>query len=137
MSMACAAPFSGLSRPPNTAPAPAERDQAIEAVGTSGGRMASTRTARRQAWAWEADTVATAGGPPSWLTRRRAAVTARSGGRWSVCTTGAPSPAASATAGASKAWLCTTSYRVCRTVAYTPAKAASARLGSGAGLDAR
>src|SRR5499427_10230580 len=132
MSMASAAPFSGLSRPANTAPDPAERDQAIDAVGTSGGRTASTGTTWRQAWAWDCDTVATAGGPPSRRTWRRAAVTAWSGGRWSVCTTGAPSPAASVIAGASKAWLWTTSYRACRTMAYTLAKAARAGAGSGA-----
>ena len=32
----------GAQPPANTAPAPAEPDQAIDAVGTSGGRMAST-----------------------------------------------------------------------------------------------
>ena len=62
MSIASAAPFSGLSRPAKTAPSPAASDQGTERVGTYGGRIASTRATARQAVAWNADTQATAGG---------------------------------------------------------------------------
>ena len=72
-------------------------------VGGYGGKIASTGMTRRQAAAWHCDTVATAGGLPRWATWRSAADTASSGGRWSVCTTGARSAVASRTAGASKA----------------------------------
>ena len=92
-----------------------------------GGSTASTCTTWRQACAWDLDTTATSGGVlPGRAASRRAADTALSGGRWSVCTTGARSPVASLTAGASKAWLWITSYRPDRTAAKAVAKAASA-----------
>ena len=72
-------------------------------VGGYGGRIASTGTTRRQALAWKSDTAATAGRLPCRAAWRSAADTAWSGGRWSVCTTGAGSAVASRTAGASKA----------------------------------
>jgi len=103
MSMASAAPFSGLSLPANTAPSPASGDQGMTRVGGYGGRIASTGTIRRQAIAWDCDTAATAGDLPRRAAWRSAAATARSGGRWSVCTTGARRSAASRMAGASKA----------------------------------
>ncbi len=62
MSMASAAPFSGLSRPAKTAPSPPVDDHVMSAVGTQGGRIASTGTTRRQALAWNPDTPATVGG---------------------------------------------------------------------------
>ena len=65
MSMASAAPFSGLSLPAKTAPPPAAGDQGMTRVGTYGGRIASTRATWLQALAWNADTPATAGGRPS------------------------------------------------------------------------
>ena len=68
-----------------------------------GGSTASTGTTRRQAPACEFDTTATTGGLPRLAASRRAADTARSGGRWSVCTTGARNPVPSLMAGASKA----------------------------------
>jgi hypothetical protein len=103
MSMASAVPFSGLSRPAYSAPRPAVPDQAMTPVGGYGGRIASTGTTRRQALAWKSDTAATAGGLLHRAAWRSAADTAWSGGRWSVCTTGAGSAVASRTAGASKA----------------------------------
>ena len=103
MSMASAAPFSGLSRPANSAPGPAVPDQGMTRVGGYGGRIASTGTTRRQALAWKSDTAATAGGLLRRATWRSADDTAWSGGRWSVCTTGACRAVASRTAGASKA----------------------------------
>ena len=51
--MASAAPFSGLSRPANSAPCPAVADQGMTPVGGYGGRIASTGTTRRQALAWK------------------------------------------------------------------------------------
>ena len=86
-------------------------------VGMSGGRTASTRVTARQAPAWNCDTQATARGAAPLAARLSAAAIPASGGRWSVCTTGAPSPVASSTAGTSNAWLCTTSYRAWRTAA--------------------
>ena len=73
MSMASAAPFSGLSRPANSAPCPAVPDQGMTPVGGYGGRIASTGTTRRQALAWKSDTAATAGGLalPATPTQRR------------------------------------------------------------------
>src|SRR5258707_7003037 len=103
MSMASAAPFSGLSLPANTAPSPAASDQGTERVGTYGGRIASTRVTVRQALAWDVDTHPTAGGRLPWLAIPSATATAVSGGRWSVCTTGASRPPARLIAGASKA----------------------------------
>ena len=50
-------------------------------------------TTRRQAPAWNSDTVATAGALLPRATSRSAADTARSGGRCIVCTTGTDSPA--------------------------------------------
>ena len=41
---------------------PSVGDQLMSAVGTQGGRIASTATTRRQALAWNADTPATVGG---------------------------------------------------------------------------
>src|SRR5438094_663369 len=49
MSMASAAPFSGLSRPANSTPGPAVPDQAMSRTGGYGGRTASTGTTRRHA----------------------------------------------------------------------------------------
>ena len=84
-------------------PAPAAPDQPMARVGGYGGSTAPTGTTRRQALAWKSDTTATVGGLLLWVTSRSAAETARSGGRWTVCTTGARSAAASRTAGASNA----------------------------------
>jgi hypothetical protein len=81
-----ALPFSGLNRPAKTAPSPAESDHGIARVGTNGGRIASTVTTRRHARAWAADTQATVGARSA---SRRAAATAESAGRCSVCTIGA------------------------------------------------
>ena len=103
MSMASAAPFSGLSRPANSAPCPAVADQGMSPMRGYGGRIASTGTTWRQARAWNSDTTATAGGRLPRAACRSAADTAWSGGRWSVCTTGARNAVASRTAGASKA----------------------------------
>ena len=103
MSMASAAPFSGLSLPAKTAPFPAAADQGMALVGTYGGKIASTGTIRRQALAWKADTVAIAGRLRDRTASVSAAATASSGGKCNVCTTGAGSAAASRTAGASKA----------------------------------
>ena len=104
MSMASAAPFSGLSRPANSAPVPAVADQAMRRVGTYGGRIASTGTTRRQALGLELPTRR----PPPAAGSRRATLPQRrrhawSGGRCTVCTTGAGTAVASRTAGASKA----------------------------------
>src|SRR5215208_8227662 len=115
MSMASAAPFSGLSLPANRAPVASARDHGMQAVGTYGGRIASTGTTARQAVAWKADTVASVGGEPRLAARRSAAETASLGGRWSVWRTGASSRVARLIAGASKAWLWMTSYRSSRT----------------------
>ena len=62
MSMASATPFSGLILPAYTAPLAGGPRPAIDDVGTSGGRIASTRTILRQALAWTADTPAMVGG---------------------------------------------------------------------------
>src|ERR1022692_4630920 len=79
MSIASAAPFSGLSLPAKTAPSPAASDQGTERVGTYGGRMASTRGTLRPGLAWNADTQATAGGCLPWAACRSAAAIAASG----------------------------------------------------------
>src|SRR5215469_10723658 len=62
MSMASAAPFSGLRRPAKTAPRPLATDHGMSAVGTVGSNTASTGTISRQALSWNAETVAMAGG---------------------------------------------------------------------------
>ena len=62
ISMASAAPFSGLSLPAKSAPSPPSYDHSISPVGTRGGRIAATGTIRRQALAWNSDTPATVGG---------------------------------------------------------------------------
>src|SRR5262249_60119724 len=115
IAIASAAPFSGLNLPAKTAPDPAVGEKRIFRVGMYGGRIASTETIRRHAFAWVTETHATTGGGLRRPARRIAPATAASGGRWMVCTTGALSADARLTAGASKAWLCTTSYRPSRT----------------------
>src|SRR5258707_1537557 len=94
MSIAAAAPFSGLSLPANTAPSPAASDQGTERVGTYGGRIASTGVTVRQALAWDVDTHPTAGGRLPWLAIPSATATPASGGRWGGCTKGASRPPA-------------------------------------------
>src|SRR4029453_11325787 len=94
MAIASAAPFSGLSLPANRAPLTSARDHGMRAVGTYGGRIASTGTTSRQAAAWKADTVATVGGDAWLAARRSAAETAALGGSWAGCRTGAPHPPA-------------------------------------------
>src|SRR5258708_37753459 len=81
MSTASAAPFSGLSRPANTAPSAAAGDQGMTRVGTYGGRGACTRTTRPQALAWNLDTPATAGGRRPPAAPRTAPAIAGAGGR--------------------------------------------------------
>src|SRR5258708_38851889 len=95
MSMASAAPFSGLNLPANTAPSPAAFDHGMSLVGTYGGKIASTGIIRRQALAWKADTAATPGGPRDRTPSASAAATAASGGRGIVCANGGGSPVAS------------------------------------------
>src|SRR5262249_47859619 len=110
MSMASAAPFSGLSRPANSAPWPAVSAQGMTAVGGYGGRIASTGTTRRQALAWESETVATAGGLLRRAASPSAADTAWAGGRGGVGTTGARRGVARRVAGRAEGWLVITAY---------------------------
>ena len=109
MAIASAAPFSGLNRPANSAPDPAASEKGICRVGMSDGRTASTGTMRRHASAWLCETQATTGGDLCRTAWRSAPATAASGGRCTVCTMGTSSVVARSTAGASKAWLWTTS----------------------------
>src|SRR5258708_37736116 len=105
MSTASAAPFSGLSRPANTAPSAAAGDQGMTRVGTYGGRVACTRTTRPQALAWNLDTPATAGGRRPPAAPRPAPPLAGAGGRCRAGTTRARRLPAGPEARATDAWL--------------------------------
>src|SRR5947208_10005747 len=99
ISIASAAPFSGLSRPANTTPSPRLSDQGILAIGTPFGRI----VVMPHAFACHAETVAMVGGGCARWTSLTAARTAMSGGRCRVWMTGELSDVASRTAGGSNA----------------------------------
>ena len=102
MSIASAAPFSGLSRPANIAPGPAVADQGWHhARVRRQNRVDRDDPAPGAGLEFRYDGHGGRSAAPGHLAQRRRH--GPSGGRWTVCTTGARSAVASLTAGASKA----------------------------------